>query len=229
MNNKLVKSTLIILVLVLCASCIGGAFALYSVNAEPLVVQISAVVPDSERISIRGSWDGWTADRELTLSSGTYSWTGNMTGGTEFKGYSITNNDFFTGSNYAIVKDGNYTVSYPAQGSRSMADVTVTANSYTYTFYVHNDNRSWVYADGDILIANLWTEGQSNNTWVEMTQDSTDIYKWTFDAAPAFDRCIIVRATSGTTASNAGWDRKHNQTDNVDISGTSIISNYTLQ
>ena len=229
MNNKLVKSTLIILSLVLCASCIGGAFALYSVNAEPLVVQISAVVPDTPIFRLLSDWGGWSTTSDstkMTYSAGTYSTTGiDVTAGQGFKVYRDSDGAYLTTINsisapYSINGDGNIVLSKTGNYdfAYTTADgISVTANSYTYTFSCP----SWT-TDGDtVVFAWVWI-GEGTGSWRELTTISSNTYTLTLSAE--YDGCLLARMTSGTTISNIEWSRQAygNQTNNLDLTVTNV-------
>lgn len=82
----------------------------------------------------------------------------------------------------------------------------VTASAADITVYIDPvGNGTWLDNDAKISV-NVYTDGQSNNTWVTPTTYSGNVLKVTF--ADTYDRMIIVR---GENQDAWGW----NQTENI--------------
>lgn len=218
MLSKLTKSALIILTVALCCACIGSAFALYSSSATPIIISIYAQAPSApDEIGLRGSWDSWAATRSMTYSAGTYSWTGDMASGTQFKGYNATASTYFEGNNYSIGKTGNYTVSYTQGDPQNVSSLSVSANNYTYTFSCP----SWTSEENAVVFAWVWI-GSGAGGWRALTTVSANVYTLTLD--PQYDGCLLARMSQGTTIDNVDWSRQlyGNQTNDLDLSTTDV-------
>ena len=61
MKSIWTKGIIIMVAAVLIALCVGSAFAVYSVNATPKVINISAALPAVDECHVLGSFTSWSA------------------------------------------------------------------------------------------------------------------------------------------------------------------------
>ena len=221
---KLVKHLLLMtLAIALCCAFVGSAFAVYKVGDPSVNVSITAVSLTPDSIGIRGSWDSWTDSVSMTLTAGTYSLTRDMAAGTSFKGYNITTSSYFNGNNHTIGKTGNYTITYPSSGSQAMSDISVSANSFTYTINM-TSCPDWVFGDGAVIMIWAWYGDAQGSSWHEVDSLSDKIATITLN--PIYTSIIVVRLNPAYQSDSEAnrWNYKWNQSGTVDISNTTSLN-----
>ena len=121
MNNNTTKTLILIFAVLLCFSAVGSCFALYTLNAEPLSITITAAVPERELQSI----------------------TANYTGGDIFVGQSYDPNKLSVDANYTTgepetLESSQYTVEITSGTNTAAGTVTytVTYQGQTDTFTI---------------------------------------------------------------------------------------------
>ena len=234
MNKALAKSITIVIALILALTAVGSAFAVYSVNATPVVVNISAALPAVDECHVLGSWNSWTAanDNKMTYSAGTYTYNDkSIVGGNKFKVYNATQdswNDTVAACTPPYTKDGDNNIVLTKSGTYDISyvigtGITVTADSYDYTV---TGIPSWYTSDGALIfIYAYYDDGSTHDTWVKPTTSLSSSYTATFTLPAAYTTIIVVRCDSTTTEANVDWSHKfHNQSTDLDVSGTSTVS-----
>lgn len=121
MNNNTTKTMIFIFAVLLCFSAVGSCFALYTLNAEPISITITAAVPERELQGI----------------------TANYTGGDIFVGQSYDPNELSVDANYTTgepetLESSQYTVEITSGTNTAAGTVTytVTYQDQTDTFTI---------------------------------------------------------------------------------------------
>ena len=159
MNRTLTKSIVVLVALVLCASCIGSAFALYRVNATSKTVNLSAAAPDP--YYLESDWGGWVADNTTKMAYNAGVYVTNDVTVKAGQGFKVFGSDWITAidsisvpyggggdSNITLTNGGIYDFTYsPSNG------ISVTADVMYYTFKCPD----WV--DDASAVIRIWVWG----------------------------------------------------------------------
>ena len=106
-----------------------------------------------------------------------------------------------------MTKAGQYDISYTEADG-----ITVTADSYDYTF---NISHSGATGGSAVIKAWIWVDG-SDGQWTDVTVVSDTQFTATFD--PSINRCILARFDPSVAVA---WDNQWNATATIDISSAS--------
>ena len=141
MNNNTTKTLILFFAVLLCFSAVGSCFALYTLNAEPLSITITAAVPERELQSITASY----------------------TGGDIFVGQSYDPNE--------LSVDANYTTGEPETLESSQYTVEITsgtntaAGTVTYTVTYQGQTDTFTITVLPNMPYLLGTYGTISNQW----------------------------------------------------------------
>lgn len=211
MKQILGKSIIFILTLVLCACCIGSAFAVYSLDAQERTVELYPFIPAS--YYLESDWGGWVADNtsKMTYNDGVY--TKNDQTVYAGQGFKVYGTDWITTidsisvpysggglSNISLTNGGIYDFTYdPDEG------ISVTADVMYYTFKCKLD-----VAEANAHIYIYLFGGSSSAEFVEATERNRDSYVYyTIPIASDHTGAVVVRFNPDETTID--FDHKWNQ------------------